>query len=409
VFSPIIKKILVSEGIMYIESSSNNSTQMSKTGKFGKVKVETFRDKYRLRFSYLGKRYSLTTSDITDEGFKVSCAKAQEINSDILMERFDDTLAKYSPERAKALEILEISKKLTLTNVWDNYKKIKENVVMPSTKKCCWATTERCISSVNSSLLEIDKAPQFIAALLENYSAGTLRPVMGDINAAVNLAVNMKMIDSNPYSLVKLPKKIKKPIECYEDNEIKEILEAFYEDTYCSVYSSVKHSYYYYYVSVLALTFARPEEIIALTWNDLKTKGEKTYIVISKVYSKGFIQTSKTKEIRLFKCNDQLTKLLVEAPRIENEHNLMFPSIQGGYINHGNWSKRYWRPLINGLVKDGKIHKYLKPYVLRHSGITRLIRLGFDISTVASLAGNSTEMICKHYLAAHAEINLPSL
>lgn len=392
---------------MYINNSVNSSGQMSKTGKVGKVTIAIDRKNYRLRFTHLKKRYSLTIGEVSDEGFKIATAKAQEINSDILMERFDASLAKYSPERAKALEVLEKAPNLNI--VWDNYKKLKDRVVQESTKKHCWSQTERCINSVNPKLLEVDKAPQFLAALLENYSPGTLRPVMADINAAANLAVDIKLIEENPYQAIKLPKKIKKPIECYEDNEIKAILEAFYEDTYCSRFSSVKHSHYYYYVSVLGLTFARPEEIIALTWNDLKTKAEKTYLRISKVYSKGFIQTSKTKEIRLFKCNNQLTELLNKAPRIENEHNLMFPSIQGGYINHGNWSKRYWRPVIKGLVVDGKVHKYLKPYCLRHSGITRAIRLGYDIATIAALAGNSTEMIAKHYLAAHNEIELPEL
>lgn len=394
---------------MYINSSVNSSGQMNKTGKIGKITIAIDRKNYRLRFTHLKKRHSLTVGEVSEEGFKLATAKAQEINSDILMERFDPTLAKYSPERANALEILEAEKRLNLNQVWDNYKKLKENVVMPSTKKHCWSQTERCMNSIEDKLLSIEKAPQFLAALLENYSPGTLRPVIADINAAANLAVDMKLIENNPYKTLKLPKKIKKPIECYEDYEVKAILEAFYEDIYCSKFSNVKHSHYYYYVSTLGLTFARPEEIIALTWNDLKTKADKTYLRISKVYSKGFIQTSKTKEIRLFKCNNQLTDLLRKTPRIENEHNLMFPSIQGGYINHGNWSKRYWRPIINGLVSDGKLHKYLKPYVLRHSGITRLIRLGFDIATVAALAGNSTEMIANHYLAAHNEINLPEL
>ena len=392
---------------MYINTSKDNSGKMVKTGKYGKVKVEAFRSKYRLRFSYLSKRHSITIGDISDESWMVACARAQEINSDILMERFDDTLAKYSPERAKALEIIEAEKKVNLKQVWDNYKKLKENVVQPSTKKHCWSQTDRCLASIEESLYDLDKAPQFLAALLENYAAGTLRPVIADLNAAANLALQMKQIESNPYQHLKLPKRIRKPIECYDDKEIKAILEAFYEDTYCSKFSSVKHSYYYYYISVLAFTFARPEEIIALTWNDVKTKAEKTYIKISKVYSKGFIQPSKTKEIRLFKCNEQLAELLNKAPRIENEHNLIFPSVKGEYINHGNWSKRYWRPLIKGLVKDGKVHKYLKPYSTRHSGITRLIRLGYDPATVAALAGTSTEMICNNYLAAHNEIDIP--
>lgn len=232
-----------------------------------------------------GYPFLITIGDISDESWMVACAKAQEINSDILMERFDETLAKYSPERAKALEVLEQENKVNLKIVWENYKKLKDNIVQPSTKKHCWSQTDRCLASINESLYDLDKAPQFLAALLENYAAGTLRPVLADLNAAANLALQMKQIEHNPYNHLKLPKKIKKPIECYDDNEIKAILEAFYEDTYCSKFSSAKHSYYYYYISVLAFTFARPEEIIALTWNDVKTKADKTYIKISKVYN----------------------------------------------------------------------------------------------------------------------------
>ncbi len=394
---------------MYISTSKDNSGQMVKTGKYGKVKVEAFRNKYRLRFSYLKKRHSLTIGDISDESWKIACAKAQEINSDILIGRFDETLAKYSPERAKALELIEQQNKVNLKQVWENYKKLKDKIVQPSTKKHCWSQTDRCLASLKESLYDLDKAPQMLAALLENYAAGTLRPVLADLNAAVNLALQMKQIEDNPYQHLKLPKKIKKPIECYDDNEIKAILEAFYEDTYCSKFSSAKHSYYYYYISTLVLTFAIPEEIIALTWNDIKTKSDKTYIKISKVYSKGFIQPSKTKEIRLFKCNEQLVEVLNNAPHIENKNDLLFPSIRGEYINHCNWRKRYWKPVIDGLVQDKKVHKYLKPYCTRHSGITRLIRLGYDPATVAALAGTSTEMICNNYLAAHNEIDLPIL
>lgn len=119
---------------MFIETSTDEMGNKIKTGKFGKVKIEAFRDKYRLRFSYFKKRHSLTIGDISEEAWKVACAKAQEINSDILMERFDVSLAKYSPERAKALEILATKNQVTLKSIWENYKRIKDNVVQPSTK-----------------------------------------------------------------------------------------------------------------------------------------------------------------------------------------------------------------------------------------------------------------------------------
>ncbi|MDJ0746928.1 MAG: hypothetical protein QNJ32_26785 [Xenococcaceae cyanobacterium MO_167.B27] len=53
--------------------------------------------------------------------------------------------------------------------------------------------------------------------------------------------------------------------------------------------------------------------------------------------------------------------------------------------------------------------RYYSPFLKLscHSGITRLIRLGYDPATVAALAGTSTEMICNNYLAAHNEIDIP--
>ena len=61
------------------------------------------------------------------------------------MKRFDETLAKYSPERAKALEVLEQKSKVNLKQVWENYKKLKDNIVQPSTKKHCWSQTDRLL------------------------------------------------------------------------------------------------------------------------------------------------------------------------------------------------------------------------------------------------------------------------
>ena len=90
---------------MYINTSKDNSGKMIKTGKYGKVKVEAFRNKYRLRFSHLSKRHSITIGDISDESWMVACAKAQEINSDILMERFDDTLLNTLPKELKHLKL----------------------------------------------------------------------------------------------------------------------------------------------------------------------------------------------------------------------------------------------------------------------------------------------------------------
>jgi site-specific recombinase XerD len=65
--------------------------------------------------------------------------------------------------------------------------------------------------------------------------------------------------------------------------------------------------------------------------------------------------------------------------------------------------------VVKGLASEGEISKYLKPYCLRHSFITRLIREGVDIATVASLSGNSPQVILSSYLAFRQDFTLPEL
>lgn len=382
-----------------------------KTAKFGKIPVRIYRDRwYIIRFTHKGKRYNLTIGEVTPEVFKIACARAQEINSDILLDRFDSTLAKYSPKHAHALEVEEKKKELTVFDLWERYKQDKENIVKKSTQSSCWKSTTRCISKVTPDALKLDNANQFLKEVLEIYSPGTLKPIFGDINAAVNYGVSLGLVEDNPYAKLKLPKTQKKPIECFTEEELKEIIAAFYNDTYKSKFTKHKHSYYAYYIHFIILTGCRYEEAIALTQNDIKKKGGKTRILFNKVYSKGhLIPSTKTNEIRLFNCNSQLVQLLEDCPKISNDHNLLFPSNQGGFINHSNWRRRYWKPVVDGLVDDGKVAKYLKPYATRSSAITRWVRAGFDINTIAALAGNSPEVIIQNYLAVKEDITLPEL
>ena len=49
------------------------------------------------------------------------------------------------------------------------------------------------------------------------------------------------------------------------------------------------------------------------------------------------------------------------------------------------------------------------PYALRHSFVTRLIREGTDIKTVASLSGHSVKTLLAHYLVSRDDFDLPEL
>ncbi|MBE9048277.1 tyrosine-type recombinase/integrase [Pleurocapsales cyanobacterium LEGE 10410] len=386
-------------------------TEGQKKAKIGAVSVDINRGKYRIRFSFpKGKRHYLRIAHVTPEGWATALKTAQLINRDLDLGCFDETYARYSPSHAKALELAQEkkTKTYTLVQLWERYKDLNKDRIAQTTQNHLWKDCDRYLSRTDKNLLELNKAQEFVSYLQGKYAVSTIATLFRScLNPAVNAAVNAELITVNPYQSINIPKPQKKPIECFEPNEVKAIIAAFYSDEYKHKFSSYEHSFYAQYVEMLALTGARPEEIVALTFDDIKRKGGKTYIKFSKAYSKGILLPhTKTKEIRLFPCNKQLVSVLNSVPKT---NKLMFPGVEGGYLNHGNFRKRDWRVVLKGLVEDKKVEKYLKPYALRHSFITRLVREGVDIKTVATLSGNSVATIIKHYLAAKQDFNLPEL
>lgn len=373
--------------------------------KYGKVSVELYRGSYRLRWLYGKKRICLSIGrNDTDIALVASEARAQEINADLLMGRFDESLAKYSKKHADALA--ETKRGLDLKEVWERYKKAYKRRVAKTTQKNCWRTTDNCLARLSTNLLLLDQNRAAMQRLLDVYSVSTVKRTLADINAACNWAVKAKLIDSNPYSGLssELPKepRSKRSRECFELKDIKSILKAFKADK--------GSSYYLNYVELLAMTGFRPEEAIALTWDDVvQNEAGKTVLQVNKAHCQGELKGTKTHDTRDFPCNAQLADFLNNLPRLSNKNNLLFPSPKGGYINQHNFLNRHWRPIVKGLVKDRKVKQYLPCYNLRHSFITRLIRDGLDAATVARLAGNSPQMIFEHYLAARTDVELPEL
>ena len=297
-----------------------------------------------------------------------------------------------------------------MVDICNQYKDTKKFTNELTTQKESWKQTDSCLDKVSKKALQLNQNYLLLSELLAIYSVGTLERVFANLKAACYFALKQGQIDNNPFVGLKLPKRPKQKIECYESSEIKIILEAFRSDEYMSKYARIPHSYYYPYVKFVALTFCRPEDAIALTWSDISTRSNGTFINFSKAYSRGILKGGKTHEILCFKCNQELIDFLKTIPRKPNKHNLLFPTPKSkSYMDQRSWGRDVWKPLVSKLALLGKVHKYFKFYSLRHSGITRLVRAGVDVATIARLAGTSPEMILNNYLAARTDIDLPPM
>jgi integrase len=318
------------------------------------------------------------------------------------MQTLTPELQKLLVQLSQHLQSAEKPSELNLLLLWQRYKVAKKNLVAKTTQKGDWPEVDRALNFVSSECLEftLSSATLLLAELLERYAASTTRKVLLYARAANQWAIEEELLMKNFYSRLfkSIPKSQRsdRSGKCFEKHEIEHILAAFASNEFVSKFSVHLHSYYRGYVEFLALTGFRPEEAIALTWADIKN----SQIIVSRAYSQGILKETKTYESRNFPINSQLDKLLKSLPRTQN---LVFPSPEGGYINQHNFSERYWKPIVKKLVAAGKVGEYLPTYNLRHSWITRMLRSGLDIATVAKLAGNKPDTIMKHYLAARTQ------
>ena len=385
-----------------------------KTPRVGRVSIDVHGKSYRLRFTYPeGSNHSFSIARATPEGWTTAIKAAQLINRDIDLDDFDDTYARYSPRHARKLkkQQAEETKQYNLKELWEVYKEQSKNRVAETTKKGYWKTYDLVFDKIDHKLIELKKARKFVAWLQVNYADSTIASLFRTvINPSVNMAVHDKLIDENPFEKIELNRISKTDVECFEPEEVKAIIAAFYSNKFNPKSSRYQHSFYAPMVEFLALTGCRPEEAHALTWEDIKLKGGKTYIRFNKAYSKGVLLShTKNHTIRLFPCNNQLQQCLERTLKKSNPNNLIFAGVKGSYISQNDFRRYNWTTVVKSLVKTGEIEKYLKPYCLRHSFITRQIREGVDIATVARLSGNSPETIVKYYLASRKDFDLPEL
>ena len=124
-----------------------------------------------------------------------------------------------------------------------------------TTQKHWWKELDKKLDFVDPSLLDLEKSNDFSSYLISNFAPSSLKSLWRTcLNPSVNQAVEKGLVKNNPYKKIELPKVTKTAIECFDSDEIKAIIAAFYSDKYCPDKSAYKHNYYAPMVEFLSLT-----------------------------------------------------------------------------------------------------------------------------------------------------------
>jgi integrase len=201
------------------------------------------------------------------------------------------------------------------------------------------------------------------------------------------------ILEKNPLASFKMPKAPQRDEEIIviprnETGLVLAALEA--KQTYRHVNWSV-------YTEFMLQTAMRTGEVRALRWDDIKDG--KILVHSNYTLTHGLKDSTKTNKRRWVPLNQRCQEMLAELSR---ESEYIFPWDRLAF-------QSYFRKKLKPLHVAGIISHLYRPYDCRHTAISRWVEAGIPVPQVALWAGNTSEIIFKHYCNTTKEYEMPVL
>jgi integrase len=378
--------------------------------KKGTVAIRSSNGRLQLVFRRNGKREFISTG-LADEVRSRNLAeiKARTLENDLLTGNLDETYDRYryNPD----ITPKPIKESPELLEIWSQYVEYKSPQVSITTRRKDYARVESQLHKLPYK--QVDEAIDIRTYLSKNCTPETARRILVQLSAAVDWAIECKMLTDNPFD--GLAKDIKKP---KADRSTSSDIRPFTEQERQSISASLKivAPEYLSLVEFLLKTGCRPGEAIALQWRHITPDFKRIHFEQTIVEGETGLEIKKglkTQKRREFPASPGLIEVLRslkdEAIKKNNGTDLMpdelvFRSLRGKFIDFHNFSNRIWRKvLINASVPERP------PYHLRHTFITHCLDNGIDAKDVAAWVGNTPRVIYEYYAGQSKNMVAPDI
>jgi len=204
---------------------------------------------------------------------------------------------------------------------------------------------------------------------------------------------DIRLIDKNPITSFKMPKAPQEDedIIVIPRNETALVLAALQSKP------TRGGANWSFYAEFMLQTAMRTGEVRALKWTDIK----ETKVLVHSNYTltHGHKDSTKTNRKRWVPLNNRCQEILADVPT-DNEY--IFP-----------WNRQAFQSYFYDRMKELHSAKLIenryRPYDLRHTAISRWIEAQIPVAQVSLWAGNSSEVIWKHYVNVTQEYEIPVL
>lgn len=151
-------------------------------------------------------------------------------------------------------------------------------------------------------------------------------------------------------------------------------------------------------------TGLRPGELLGLLWEDVDLSGETLYVrrALAETKYSGLVprETTKTGKSRAIALMPEAVAVLrahrarqaeeeLRYRGLREDHGLVFPNSEGGYMANSNLSQRHFKPILKaaGLPEETRF------YDLRHTFATNWIEAGESVEVLQRILGHSSYQI----------------
>jgi integrase len=356
----------------------------------GTVVIQGFKDRLRLCWSHLGKRYYLYVGlPDTPTNRKAAELKARQIELDLISGNFDSTLGKYKAHREVAI---------ALTDLFEKFIRYKTKKVYARTldkyRGLAGHLKEFFKTKVASQVREKD-AENFSEWLAQKVVSVTLKERVGLLKACYDWGIKQKLVTENPWAEIKIRVPTKQRPQPFTQQEVVAILSAF------KVHPT--YSYYADYVEFLLGTGCRVGEIIGLQWKHVKP--DCSGIWIGESLSRGVRKETKTNRDRYLSLTARLKEILTHRKNNTQPDDLIFTTPQGNAIDDHNFRNRAWKQILSSLGIE-----YRKPYTCRATFVSHALDAGINPVDIAELTGHNVRTLYEHYAGSiRSRPKLPEL
>lgn len=201
------------------------------------------------------------------------------------------------------------------------------------------------------------------------------------------------LLERNPVLSIKLPKAPQRnhEITVIPRHELQLIMVAL------EVKGHHRRVNWAHYAEMMLQTAMRTGEVRALRWDDID--GTRVKVHSNYTLTHGLKHSTKTNKARWVPLNAKAQEVLQQLPQ---ESDYIFPWNRNAFAS-------FWRIKLNQLLDAGLVKARYRPYDLRHVAISRWLEAGIPVAQAGRWAGNTSEIIWKHYANNTKEYDMPVL